>query len=213
MTEQPPSSGPRRILILFAHPALHKSRVHRRLADAARAVPGVTFHDLYQVYPELDIDVAHEQELLLEHDMIIMQFPMYWYSTPAMLKEWQDLVLEHGWAYGSKGTMLADKELMLALSSGGPEAAYVPGGFNNHTARQLLMPIELTARLCRMRYRPPFIVHGTHRLDEAEIETAAGEYGRVLEALCSREIDLDAVDAAPRMNADLDAIVAAKSTS
>ena len=80
----------RKVLILFAHPALEKSRVNRRLIEAVKTLDGVTFHDLYQLYPDLDIDVAREQALLTEHDVVVMQHPLYWYSTPAMLKEWQD---------------------------------------------------------------------------------------------------------------------------
>ena len=91
------------ILILFAHPALEKSRVNRVLIRDIPGIEGVTFHDLYETYPDFDIDVAREQELLLAHDTIVLHHPFFWYSTPAMLKEWQDLVLEHGWAYGSGG--------------------------------------------------------------------------------------------------------------
>ncbi len=47
----------RRILILFAHPALERSRVNRRLIAEAKDVAGVTVHDLYEAYPTLDLDV------------------------------------------------------------------------------------------------------------------------------------------------------------
>src|SRR5690606_23594342 len=89
-----------RVLVLFAHPALEKSRVGRRLLDAIQSVPSVQIHDLYEEYPEFDIDVEREQELLRSHDVIVLMHPLYWYSTPALLKQWFDLVLEHGFAYG-----------------------------------------------------------------------------------------------------------------
>src|SRR5258705_2687374 len=89
----------RRILVLLAHPVLERSRVNRRLVDAVRGLEGVTIHDLYEVYPTLDIDVRREQELLLEHDVAVFQHPFYWYSVPSILKEWQDLVLEHSSGY------------------------------------------------------------------------------------------------------------------
>jgi putative NADPH-quinone reductase len=84
-----------RILVLFAHPALERSRVNRRLADAVKNLSGVTFHDLYETYPEFDVDVEREQELLTRADLVVAQHPFFWYSTPALLKQWQDLVLEH----------------------------------------------------------------------------------------------------------------------
>jgi len=87
---------PNHVLILFAHPALEKSRVNRRLVAAVQGLEGVTFHDLYEAYPDFYIDVKHEQRLLEAHDIIAFQHPLYWYSTPSLLKEWQDLVLEHG---------------------------------------------------------------------------------------------------------------------
>ena len=98
-----------RVLIVFAHPALEKSRVHRRLIASIPEDDRLTFHDLYERYPAFDIRVEHEQRLLLEHDVIVLQHPLYWYSAPPLMKEWLDLVLEHGWAYGSKGNKLKDK--------------------------------------------------------------------------------------------------------
>ena len=86
-----------KILVLFAHPRLSGSHVQRVLADAVRDLPGVTFHDLYAAYPDFTIDVAHEQALLVEHDLIVLQHPFYWYSGPAIIKEWLDLVLALGW--------------------------------------------------------------------------------------------------------------------
>ena len=100
------------ILILFAHPALQNSRVQIKAAEAVKSLEGVTFHDLYEEYPDLGIDHKREQALLLRHDIYIFHHPFYWYSTPAILKEWQDLVLTHGWAYGRKGTALRGRRML-----------------------------------------------------------------------------------------------------
>jgi glutathione-regulated potassium-efflux system ancillary protein KefG len=173
----------RSVLLLFAHPALEKSRVNRRLLDEVRSIDGVTVHDLYELYPDFDIDVAREQALLAKHDVIVMQHPFYWYSTPAILKEWQDLVLEHGWAYGGEGTALHGKSLMAATTAGGSEESYRPGGHNFYTIEQFLAPLERTAALCGMRWRRPFVVHGTHSLTETEIAQHASRYRRRIESL------------------------------
>lgn len=171
----------RRILILFAHPALQTSRIHRRLIPAVRELEGVTFHDLYEAYPDFDIDVAAEQTSLRAHDVIVLQHPLYWYSTPALLKEWQDLVLEYGFAYGPGGTALHGKTLVNALTAGGAAEAYQRGGHNHFTVRELLAPIEQTARLCGMTYLPPFTIHGTVRLiDPAAIDAHAEGYRRFI---------------------------------
>lgn len=183
-----------RILILFAHPAFQQSRAHVRLAEAAKRVAGVTFHDLYERYPDLDIDIAREQELLLAHDLYVMQHPFYWYSTPPMLKQWEDLVLEHGWAYGRGGDALRGRHALTALTTGGGEAAYQEGGRNRYTIRQLLAPIEQTWRLCGVRYLPPFVVAGTHARDDREFAAYAEDYARVLEGLRDGVLVPDALE-------------------
>lgn len=178
-----------RVLILFAHPALERSRVHQALIRELPDGPDVTFHDLYEAYPRLDIDVAEEQRLLTEHDVVVFQHPFYWYSTPPMLKQWQDLVLEHGWAYGSTGHALEGKTFVQIVSAGGGEGAYRRDGYNRFTVRELLAPIEQTARLCGMRFLPPFLVFGTHRLTPRNILDQASRYRALLEALAAGEPD------------------------
>lgn len=174
---------PARVLVLFSHPALQKSRVNRPLADAARGVAGVMFHDLYEEYPDFHIDVTREQELLLAHDVIVMQHPFYWYSGPALVKEWMDLVLEYGFAYGRHGDKLHGKSLALALSTGGAAHGYSPEGHNHYTIAQLLAPFEQTARLCGLTWLPPFVVHGTIRLTPEQIAQHATGYAAFLAAL------------------------------
>lgn len=189
-----------RVLVLFAHPALEKSRLNRRLGDAVRNLPGVTFRDLYELYPEFDIDVPREQELLEAHDLIVLQHPFFWYSTPALLKEWVDLVLVHGWAFGSTGTALAGKRALTAVTTGGAESAYAAGGYNRFTMRQFLAPIEQTFALCGVEYLPPFVVHGAHGMTEPEILAHADEYRGVIEGLRDGELDPAAAREHPRLN-------------
>ena len=181
-----------KILVLFAHPAFQKSRVNKMLVDGLSETEGVTFHDLYQEYPELEINVKREQELLLEHDVIMFQFPLFWYSTPAILKEWQDLVLEHGWAFGSKGDSLKDKLFLCSVTAGGPRQAYQEGNFHNHTINQLLSPLRQTSVLCKMKPLPPFVVHGTHAIETDEILDAKNDLLKLLDLLMNSEINLEA---------------------
>ena len=196
-----------RILILFAHPALEKSRVNEVLVNEIRDVDGVTFHDLYEAYPEFDIDVPREQELLEAHDVLVLQHPFFWYSTPAILKQWQDLVLEHGWAYGRSGNALRGKKVLSVTTTGGREVAYQKDGYNRFTMRELLAPIEQTAYLCGMEYLPPFVVHGTHGMTPPGMEAHARDYRRALEALRDGRLDLEAAKKHARLNAALDSII------
>ena len=190
----------KKILILFAHPALEKSRVNRRLIEAVQGLEGVTFHDLYEEYPEFTIDVPREQVLLLEHDIIVLQHPFFWYSTPAILKEWQDLVLQHGWAYGSEGKKLVGKTALNVLTTGGGESAYQADGHNRFTMRQFLVPLEQTFRLCGVRYLPPFVVHGTLRMTPEEMQSHAEGYRQLLVDLRDDHLSLDEISDYPRLN-------------
>ena len=172
-----------KVLILFAHPLLETSRVHSELLHRAKKVPGVTINDLYENYPDFDIDKEKEKALLLAHDVIIWQHPFYWYSAPALLKQWQDLVLEHGWAYGKQGKALVGKTVFNVISSGGSNEAYRQGGRNRFPISDYLKPFEQTALLCNMTYWPPFWVSGVHRMEAADIEEQGTQYQQLLEAL------------------------------
>jgi glutathione-regulated potassium-efflux system ancillary protein KefG len=166
----------RSVLVLFAHPAFHRSRANRAMADALREVEGVTLHDLYEAYPDMLVDVEAEQQRLADHDALVLQHPFYWYSAPALVKEWLDLVLAHGWAYGEHGRALEGKLWMNAISSGGRAENYRPEGLNRFTVEELLRPYEATAALCRMVWRPPFVVHASHLKDDAALADAARAY-------------------------------------
>ena len=188
------SKTARRLLLLFAHPAVHKSRVNHLLLSYVQSLPGITVNDLYESYPKFLINVAREQALLLEHDVIIFQHPFYWYSSPAILKQWQDLVLEFGFAYGKDGTRLHGKLCLTAISTGGPSSAYQRTGSNYFTIRELLAPFEQTARLCGMTYLPPFVVPGVLWMDdEQELASYASTYRRALEALRDNTLDVSEI--------------------
>ncbi len=199
----------RRLLILFAHPALHKSRVNQLLLSSVQSLPGVTVNDLYESYPNFHVNVAREQALLLEHDVIIFQHPFYWYSSPAILKQWQDLVLEYGFAFGKNGTQLQGKLVLTAISTGGPSSAYQRSGYNYFTVRELLAPFEQTVRLCGMTYLPPFVVPGVLWMqDQAELSTYGSVYRRALAALRDHSLDLSELMKLDTLNQAVDLLPA-----
>lgn len=181
----------KKILILFAHPAFQKSRINKLMIQGLKDMEGVTFHDLYQAYPEMDIEIKVEQELVEAHDIIIFHHPFYWYSTPAILKEWQDLVLTHGWAYGGQGNALKDKLFLQILTTGAGQEAYCQKGHNRFTIRQLLVPFEQTAYLCQMKYLPPYVVHGTFTITKEEVMKQKEQYIKLLEGLRDEKIQLE----------------------
>lgn len=182
-----------RVLVLYAHPTPTKSRVNRALAQAARAVPGVTVHDLYEAAPDQLLDVPAEQALLAHHDVLVLQHPLYWYSTPPLVKAWLDHVLTWGWAYGPDGDALRGKRLLQVVTTGGPVASYRPGGLHDAKLTDLLLPMRATARLCGMTWTPPLAFHGAHALQPSDVAAAEADYVAVLEALVDGRLDPDRV--------------------
>jgi glutathione-regulated potassium-efflux system ancillary protein KefG len=174
----------KRILVLFAHPALQQSRANRSLLKAIDGMPGVTLHDLYQLYPDQMIDAAREQAQLAAHDIIVFQHPFYWFSAPALLKEWCDMVLQYGYAYGEEATALQGKQWLSAITTGGTAQSYTPEGYNRHPTIDYLLPYRQTASLCGMTWLPPFVMHSfdaSH--DNIDVDQVGREYRRLLEAL------------------------------
>jgi len=169
-----------KVLILFAHPRFEKSKTNRALIAGIDRIEGVTLNDLYEQYPDFNIDVDREKELLLGHDVVIWHHPLYMYSAPAMIKQWIDAVLEYGWAHGGQGDALKDKMAFNVLTAGGTRDSYRANQRNRFPLREFLRPFEQTAALCKMVYLPPFVVHGTHLLTGPQLAEYAALYGRLL---------------------------------
>lgn len=194
----------KRILVLFAHPVPQQSEVNIFLFNDAKNLSNVTAIDLYAHYPDFNIDVIKEQQSLVSHDVIIFQFPLYWYSTPSILKEYQDLVLEYGFAYGKGGSALKDKQFFCAISAGGKEEAYQSDGFNHFTIRQLLQPLEQMASITTMTYLAPFALFGSRSASqEQRIEKHRSKWRALLNALATGQIDIERAKSIENL-ADLD---------
>lgn len=154
-----------RVLHYLIHPALENSRANKALWAKSSAISDVTRVDLYAEYPRHNINVDLEQERLSTHDVILFQFPMFWYAAPSLLKEWTDLVLEQGFAFGPDATQLNGKKVQLAISTGGSEHAFSADGYQQREVRQYLLPYEQTAHLCHMEFLTPFVFFDAIRQD------------------------------------------------
>jgi glutathione-regulated potassium-efflux system ancillary protein KefG len=178
-----------KVLILFAHPRFEKSRINRGLLKNIKDLTQVTLHDLYEEYPDFNIDTDREKSLLLNHEIIVWHHPFYMYGAPALLKQWIDLALEYGWAHGEDGGNLRGKIIFNTLTAGGTRDVYTASGHNGFTIREFLVPFEQTARLCKMIYLPPFVVHGTYLLTDDEVEAHRKLYHTLLDRLARGKYD------------------------
>jgi putative NADPH-quinone reductase len=178
------STSDRTTLVVFAHPYPDRSRVGARLFDAVSGLRGVVRHSLYDRYPNFGIDIAHEQELLVQASAIVFQHPIYWYSVPGLLKHWMDKVLSRGFAYGDRFA-LAGKRCLWVPSAGGDEQAYSPAGIHARPFVDFAPPIEQLARFCKMEWQPPLVVGGAHRVTDDELERLCTDYRRLVQELAS----------------------------
>jgi glutathione-regulated potassium-efflux system ancillary protein KefG len=191
---------PRKVLILFFHPRYESSRANRLLLQHAASLDGVTTCDMYELYPDFNIDVEAEKQRVEAHDIIIWQHPFYWYNCPPLMKQWIDLVLEYGWAYGRGGTSIKGKWIMNVFSSGGTFEVYQKDGRNRFTYRELLSPFDQTAYLCGMEYLPPFIIPGANRVSDEEVHKMATNYEEILLFLQNGDVHLDKLKAVAHFN-------------
>jgi len=148
------------VVVISGHPNLEQSYTNSVILEQLNTdLSSVDIRRLDALYPDYQIDVAAEQKALLDAEVIVLQFPFYWYSTPALLKKWLDDVFSYNFAYGAEGDKLKGKDLFLSFTVGGPEESYDPLGYNHFTVEQLIHPLQQTAYLAGMNFRPPVYTH------------------------------------------------------
>lgn len=181
-------------VLLLAHPAFDASRANRALLSGVADLPGLEVTDLYALYPERRIDAGVERARLLRATRLVFQFPLQWYSTPSLLKEWEDAVLTPLF-YGEPdiATRTAGLPFFAATTTGGPWDSYRPGGAAM-TVGALLTPLQATALKCRWAWQPPFAVHDVRNLDDAALTRAGEKYRTALSSMPALERRPAAVD-------------------
>ena len=183
-----------KILIVSGHPEPAGSLANKLILNNVRELlSDAAVRELGALYPDGNFDVTAEQEALASADIIVLAFPLHWYSVPGLMKNWIDRVWLHGFAYGSKGDKLRGKRVVLSVTTGGPETAYRHDGSQTATLREILLPLRLTARNCGMKvtdyvasYGMLFIPGMSTDEDRARIERETREHARVLAAALSR---------------------------
>jgi len=176
-------------LILLFHPDYQNSRANRALAQAAGSRPGTDVVDMQALYPDGRIDGDAEVARLLAAERIVLQFPVQWYSTPPLLKAWQDAVLTRMFYihYETEGAKLAARPLLIAATAGNVPEAYAPSGANLFSLRDLLKPLQATAHRCALAWQEPFLIYNARRADSEALEAAAEHYVARLAQLETRQ--------------------------
>lgn len=162
------------------HPAdqrLHVLAAHEQATSAGRLSP----------------DIAAEQEKVLWSDAVILQFPLWWFSVPAILKGWFDRVFTYGFAHGpaagppySEGA-LAGRRALVSVTVGARESGFSDRGIHGRL-EDVLHPLQHGLFwFTGMAPLEPFAVYGSNDLPEERFEAAKREYARRLDGLFTDE--------------------------
>jgi len=171
-------------VILIFHPDLRRSRANRALLEAASKLAELEVVDMSALYPDGRIDVDVEVGRLLAAERLVLQFPVQWYSTPPLLKAWQDAVLTRMvyLAPQAEGARLIDMPLLVAATAGNFEAAYRADGANLFSLAQLLWPLQATAHRCGFRWAEPHLVYEADKVGPEALALEGRRYAARLDA-------------------------------
>ncbi|RQU28705.1 flavodoxin family protein [Burkholderia cenocepacia] len=163
-------------------------------APDARFDPSLDSKRAFETGTQRD-DIAREQDKLKWADAVILQFPLWWFSMPAIMKGWFERVYAYGFAYGvgehsdthwgdryGEG-MLAGKRAMIVVTTGGWEPHYSPRGING-PIDDLLFPIQHGVLYYPgFDVLPPFVIYRTGKMNGARFDETCSALGQRLDDL------------------------------
>lgn len=169
-------------LVILTHPNMSQSVVNKRWKEELEKDPNITVHELYDSYPDGEIDVKAEQALVDAHDSIVFQFPIYWYNCPPLMKQWMDEVLTPGWAYMGHYA-LSGKHLAFAVTTGGTASDYSKTSRGGATIEEVLTPFRLSTGYLKAEYHPAFVCYDSFNVEDEELDKNAAEYLKFVQKL------------------------------
>lgn len=144
----------KKVLIVSGHTNLSDSVANKKiLEEISKKLPNAEIDYLSELYPNYKIDVEEEQNKLLKADIIVLQYPLFWYSMPSLLERWMEEVFKHGFSHGSTGDKLKDKRVIASITTGAPKETY-------NDINDFLNPIKASCKLCHMKYVGSVVTYG-----------------------------------------------------
>ena len=176
------------LLIVCGHTNFDNSVANKTiLDDLKKEFPNAEIDVLSKLYPDYKIDVEAEQEKLKKADVIVLQFPFFWYSCPSIMRKWFEDVLLHGFAYGTTGKALEDKKFTVSFTLGAPEEKYHHGEFQNFEIDEFIPQFQQLSNLCSMAWCG-YICSGGYSFEadiEAKVEIANKHSKKLIEKIKS----------------------------
>lgn len=141
------------VVIISGHTDLSASVANKTILDTVHEhLPEAEIVKLDELYPDFQINVEAEQRRLLKADIIVLEFPVFWYSAPSILQRWMEETFQRGFSHGSTGDKLKGKKLVLSFTTGAPVSAYCHDGAAGYTIDEFLPCFKATCKLCQMEY-------------------------------------------------------------
>ena len=141
--------------VIIGHPNYKDSIANKTIVESLKKANGLQLRNLIELYPNYEIDINTEQKILINTDLLILQFPIYWASMPAILKLWIDEVFVNGFAFGSF-YKLKDKKILVSATLAGENNK----DSNDNVLNKILFPFKGLANFCKMEYLEPVILYG-----------------------------------------------------
>ena len=167
------------VLVVSGHPRLDDDSVaNKAIVKELAKLEGYAIDRLDALYPDFNFDVEAEQAKLVAADVIVLQYPVFWYGMPALMQKWMEDVFLHGFSHGSAGKALVGKKLVASMTIGAPAEAY--GENAAVRIEDLLLPAKGACALTGMTfagYEHTCGVSYASRVDDAAREAIA-EAGR-----------------------------------
>lgn len=179
------------VLIVSGHTDLAHSVANQTILDTvAQRLPEARIVKLDELYPDFRIDVEKEQANLVWADVVVLQFPIFWYSAPSLLERWMEETFTHGFSHGSTGDKLKGKHLILSFTAGAPAEMYTQNGAMGHDIDEYLLCFKSMCGLTQMCYEGYVFTGGvgytsrtTPELVATQREEAVSHAGRLLERI------------------------------
>ena len=173
------------ILVILAHPYIHRSHANKNILQNITKNKHVKINNLYEKYPDFHINIQLEQELLRQASLIVFQFPIYWYNVPALLKQWQEVVLTRQFIADdhTPNQALRGKPMLAVVTTGHKRQSYRQDAFDNYALEDFLRPLEQLSMHCGMNFQVPLSLHQAHRATSNELSQFSDLYLQRIEQL------------------------------
>lgn len=140
-------------LIVMGHSNLGLSKVNSVWMKELKKNPDeFDVYNLYEGSKQGEFDVLAEQKRIERYDKLIIQFPLYWFNCPPLIKKWLDDVFLDGWAFG-RNNQMKNRKVALLITAGSKESDYAVDGKYHCRLEEVLLPFEFTFNYMESNYK------------------------------------------------------------